>query len=87
MAGRRVGGFSGANVWGFMTVDVQNGLVFLPIGTPTPDFCGGGRKGSNLYRSSVVALAAATGKMKWFFQNHSSRQLGLRRRYYCAGDD
>jgi glucose dehydrogenase len=59
---------SGANVWGFMTVDVQNGLVFLPIGTPTPDFFGGDRKGSNLYGSSVVALDAATGKMKWFFQ-------------------
>ncbi len=36
---------SGANVWGFMTVDVQNGLIFLPIGTPTPDFYGGDPKG------------------------------------------
>jgi len=59
---------SGANVWGFMTVDVQNGLVFLPIGTPTPDFYGGDRKGSNLYGSSVVALDGATGKIKWYFQ-------------------
>jgi glucose dehydrogenase len=59
---------SGANVWGFMTVDVQNGLVFLPIGTPTPDFYGGDRKGSNLYGSSLVALDAATGKVKWYFQ-------------------
>ncbi len=59
---------SGANVWGFMTVDVENGLVFLPIGTPTPDFYGGDRKGSNLYGSSLVALDAATGKMKWYFQ-------------------
>jgi glucose dehydrogenase len=59
---------SGANVWGFMTVDVQNGLVFLPIGTPTPDFYGGDRKGSNLYGSSLVALDAATGKIKWYFQ-------------------
>ena len=68
MAGRQWEDISGANVWGFMTVDVQNGLVFLPIGTPTPDFYGGDRKGSNLYGSSVVALDAATGKMKWFFQ-------------------
>ena len=59
---------SGTNVWGFMTVDVQNGLVFLPIGTPTPDFYGGDRKGSNLYGSSLVCLDAATGKVKWFFQ-------------------
>jgi len=59
---------SGANVWGFMTVDVERGMVFLPIGTPTPDFFGGSRKGSNLYGSSLVALDAATGKMKWYFQ-------------------
>jgi quinoprotein glucose dehydrogenase len=59
---------SGANVWGFMTVDVQRGLLFLPIGTPTPDFYGGSRKGPNLYGSSLVALDAATGKVKWFFQ-------------------
>ncbi len=59
---------SGANVWGFMTVDVDRGLLFLPIGTPTPDFYGGSRKGSNLYGSSLVVLEAATGKLKWFFQ-------------------
>jgi quinoprotein glucose dehydrogenase len=59
---------SGANVWGFMTVDVDRGLLFLPLGTPTPDFYGGSRKGSNLYGSSLVVLDAATGKLKWFFQ-------------------
>jgi quinoprotein glucose dehydrogenase len=59
---------SGANVWGFMTVDVERGLLFLPLGTPTPDFYGGSRKGSNLYGSSLVVLDAGTGKLKWFFQ-------------------
>src|SRR5882724_936359 len=59
---------SGANVWGFMTVDADRGLLYLPIGTPTPDFFGGSRKGSNLYGSSLVCLEAATGKLKWFFQ-------------------
>jgi glucose dehydrogenase len=59
---------SGANVWGFMTVDVERGLLFLPIGTPTPDFFGGSRKGANLYGSSLAALDAATGKLKWYFQ-------------------
>jgi quinoprotein glucose dehydrogenase len=59
---------SGANVWGFMTVDVQRGMLFVPLGTPTPDFYGGSRKGSNLYGSSLVALDAATGKLKWYFQ-------------------
>ena len=59
---------SGANSWGIITVDTQRGMVFLPVGTPTTDFYGGDRLGSNLYGSSVVALDAATGKVKWFFQ-------------------
>ncbi len=59
---------SGANAWGLMTVDTERGILFVPLGTPTPDFYGGSRKGSNLYGSSLVALDAATGKMKWYFQ-------------------
>lgn len=59
---------SGANCWGFMTVDVERGIVYVPLGTPTPDYWGGERKGSNLYGSSLVALDAATGKLKWYFQ-------------------
>jgi len=59
---------SGANAWGFMTVDVQRGMLFIPLGTPTPDFYGGSRKGSNLYGSTLVALDAATGQIKWYFQ-------------------
>jgi quinoprotein glucose dehydrogenase len=59
---------SGANAWGLMTVDAERGILFVPLGTPTPDFYGGSRKGSNLYGSSLVALDAATGKLKWFFQ-------------------
>jgi glucose dehydrogenase len=59
---------SGANAWGIITVDVQNGIAFLPIGTPTTDFYGADRKGKNLYGSSLVAVDAATGKLKWYFQ-------------------
>jgi glucose dehydrogenase len=59
---------SGTNCWGIMTVDLQRGIVFIPLGTPTPDYWGGERKGSNLYGSSLVALDAGTGKVKWYFQ-------------------
>ena len=59
---------SGANSWGFLTVDVERGTVFVPVGTPTTDFYGPDRKGSNLYGSSLLALDAATGKLKWYFQ-------------------
>jgi glucose dehydrogenase len=59
---------SGANGWGFMTVDVERGILFVPLGTPTPDFYGGSRKGSNLYGSTLVALDPATGQVQWYFQ-------------------
>jgi quinoprotein glucose dehydrogenase len=59
---------SGANAWGFITVDVERGIVYAPLGTPATDFYGGDRLGSNLYGSSLVALDASTGKLKWYFQ-------------------
>ena len=59
---------SGTNVWGLMTVDVERGLVFLPIGCPTSDMYGADRRGDGLYGNSLVALDAATGKVKWYRQ-------------------
>jgi glucose dehydrogenase len=59
---------SGLDSWGMSTVDSKRGIVFLPVGTPNNDFYGGDRKGSNLYGSSLVALDAETGKLKWYFQ-------------------
>jgi quinoprotein glucose dehydrogenase len=49
-------------------VDEKRGIVYVPLGTPATDFYGGDRLGSNLYGSSLVALEAATGKLRWFFQ-------------------
>jgi glucose dehydrogenase len=59
---------SGTNAWSYLTVDVERGLVFAPTGSPTSDFYGGDRKGKNLYGNSVIALDAATGRLKWFQQ-------------------
>ena len=59
---------SGTNAWGFITVDVERGLVFVPLGSPTADFYGADRHGNNLYGNSLVALDATTGKVKWFQQ-------------------
>jgi quinoprotein glucose dehydrogenase len=59
---------AGINSWGLMTVDEKRGMIFIPIGTPNTDFYGGGRTGSNLYGSSLVALDVTTGKLKWYFQ-------------------
>jgi glucose dehydrogenase len=59
---------SGTNVWGLISADPQLGLVYLPYGSPTYDFYGADREGANLYGNSLVALDAATGKLKWHFQ-------------------
>jgi glucose dehydrogenase len=59
---------SGTNVWGFMTIDSANGLVYLPIGCPTSDMYGADRPGNGLYGNSLVALDASTGKVRWYRQ-------------------
>jgi membrane-bound PQQ-dependent dehydrogenase (glucose/quinate/shikimate family) len=59
---------TGVNVWSIMSVDVERGLVFLPIGSAAYDFYGADRKGQNLYANSLVALSAATGKLVWHYQ-------------------
>jgi glucose dehydrogenase len=59
---------AGPSLWGFGTVDIESGLLFLPIGNPADSFYGADRPGENLYANSVVALEAATGKLRWFYQ-------------------
>lgn len=59
---------TGANVWSTMSVDVERGMVFLPIGSPSYDFYGGDRKGQNLFGNSLVALNAETGQLIWYYQ-------------------
>jgi glucose dehydrogenase len=58
----------GPGGWVPMTVDVPNGLVFIPLGNATDQNYGGSRPGDDLYAGSIIALDAATGKMKWYFQ-------------------
>jgi quinoprotein glucose dehydrogenase len=59
---------SGTNAWGFLTVDVERGIVYVPLGAPTSDFYGADRHGDGLYGNCLVALDAATGKPKWYQQ-------------------
>jgi len=59
---------SGTNAWAPISVDVENQLVFLSLGSPSYDFYGADRKGSNLFADSLVALRAHTGKPAWYYQ-------------------
>lgn len=64
-AWKRTGGM---NVWARPSCDDENGLVFLPVSTPTNDFYGGERPGDGLFGDSLVALDVNTGKVAWHFQ-------------------
>ncbi|MCS7027097.1 MAG: pyrroloquinoline quinone-dependent dehydrogenase [Bryobacteraceae bacterium] len=61
-------GRGGVNAWSILSVDLQRGIVFLPLTSPSTDFYGGDRKGANLFGDSLVALDAMTGKRLWHFQ-------------------
>jgi quinoprotein glucose dehydrogenase len=56
------------NAWAPLSVDEARGLVFVPTGNSSPDYYGGQRDGLDQYSSSVVALDAKTGAVRWHFQ-------------------
>ena len=57
------------NSWAPMAADPALGLVYLPTGNATPDYFGGHRTPMmDKYSSSIVALDAATGAVRWSFQ-------------------
>ncbi|MCK9509870.1 MAG: membrane-bound PQQ-dependent dehydrogenase, glucose/quinate/shikimate family [Pigmentiphaga sp.] len=57
------------NVWAAMSFDPELGLIYLPTGNSTPDFWGANRsEEEERYASSVVAVEAATGRVRWHFQ-------------------
>jgi glucose dehydrogenase len=59
---------AGPSLWGPITIDAERAMVFLPVGNPADSMYGADRKGVNLYANSVVALDAATGKLRWHYQ-------------------
>ncbi|MXO66660.1 PQQ-binding-like beta-propeller repeat protein [Altericroceibacterium endophyticum] len=62
-------GRSGTNVWiWYMTVDEETGMIYMPVGSPSPNYYGGDRPGDNLYGNSLVAVDAESGEYKWHFQ-------------------
>jgi quinoprotein glucose dehydrogenase len=58
----------GANAWAGMSVDRARGVVYVPTGSPTPDFDGSQRHGDNLFGNSIIALDARTGRRLWHYQ-------------------
>jgi quinoprotein glucose dehydrogenase len=57
------------NSWAPMSADESLGLVYLPTGNATPDYFGGRRRPfDEKYSSSIVAVDAETGNVRWNFQ-------------------
>lgn len=57
----------GANAWSVIVADPKRNTLYVPTGSPSPDYYGGQRKETN-YGNSLVALDARTGEMRWHFQ-------------------
>lgn len=55
-------------VWGQISVDVELGLVYLPIEAATGDYFGANRPGNNLFAESLVAVDLHTGERRWHYQ-------------------
>jgi alcohol dehydrogenase (cytochrome c) len=58
----------GAPIWETGSYDPESNLTFWGTGNAGPDWDGDARLGDNLYSSSVIALDADTGKLKWYYQ-------------------
>jgi alcohol dehydrogenase (cytochrome c) len=51
-----------------LALNAQQGVLYVRVGNPSPDFYRAARPGDNLYTNSVVALDVRTGKLLWFHQ-------------------
>jgi alcohol dehydrogenase (cytochrome c) len=58
----------GGSTWFGGSYDPALNLIYWGIGNPQPMLNAAVRPGDNLYTDSVVAIDAATGKLKWYFQ-------------------
>jgi len=60
----------GGNAWDSMAYDPQLGLAYIGVGNggPHPRWVRSPGGGDNLFVSSIVALDAKTGRMKWYYQ-------------------
>ncbi|QJU59233.1 membrane-bound PQQ-dependent dehydrogenase, glucose/quinate/shikimate family [Sphingomonas sp. AP4-R1] len=57
------------NVWGAITADPANGLVYLGTGNASPDYYIGLRRPfDDRFGTAIVALEIATGKLRWMRQ-------------------
>ena len=55
-------------VWGQISADLEEGIVYFATEMPTNDYYGGHRHGDNLFSDSLVAVDIDSGDRLWHFQ-------------------
>jgi alcohol dehydrogenase (cytochrome c) len=60
--------YGGGSMWQTPALDPDLGMLYIPVGNPSPDRDGTARAGNNLFTESIVALDVRTGQYKWHFQ-------------------
>jgi alcohol dehydrogenase (cytochrome c) len=58
----------GAGVWVTGAYDPELNLLYFGTGNPGPDYHSESREGDNLYSTSLLALNADTGQLRWHYQ-------------------
>ncbi|HSC14050.1 MAG TPA: PQQ-dependent dehydrogenase, methanol/ethanol family [Gammaproteobacteria bacterium] len=58
----------GGGTWMTGSYDARLGLLYWGTGNPNPDYYSAERAGDNLYTASLLALEAATGRLRWHYQ-------------------
>jgi alcohol dehydrogenase (cytochrome c) len=56
---------SGANDWSGGSLDPETGIIYLPLGSPSPNFNATTRQAPNLYSNHMIAVNITNGKIIW----------------------
>jgi alcohol dehydrogenase (cytochrome c) len=54
-----------ASSWSGGSIDPETGIMYIPLGSPSPNFNATTRKGPNLYANHMMAVNVTNGKMMW----------------------
>ena len=55
----------GATAWSGGSIDPDTGILYMPLGSASPNFNGSTRQSPNLYSNHMVAVNITNGKMVW----------------------
>jgi glucose dehydrogenase len=56
---------AGATAWSGGSLDPETGIMYIPLGSPSPNFNASTRKASNLYANHMIAVNITNGKIIW----------------------